>query len=258
MARLAMALGAAAMFCCLAGCATMGDAIRSTEEVLEPTVPGSKPVDAAEAAALSDEQIERRLAFVTRHLDDNRSHAQWWQYGFLAINAGGTAVEAATAATSDGSDRDFAIVEASKGMIGVVYLLAAPLPGRGGADPIREMPSATHDERAAQLADAESILYAAAGRAHQRTRWVLHAGNVGINAAGASVLLAEKSYGKAALSFFLDTAIGEAQILLTPWEPVTDWQDYQDFVKRGGVAAETRMHWHLRPNGEGLALQVDF
>lgn len=258
MARWAMALGAAAIFACLSGCATMHDAVGLTKEVLEPTVPGSKPVNAAAAAALSDEQIDQRLAFVSKRLDDNRGHAQWWQYGFLAVTAGGTAVEAATAATAVGSDRDFSIIEASKGLVGLVYLVAAPLPGRGGADPIREMPSATHDERAAQLAEAESILYAAGGRAHQRTGWALHAGNVAINAAGASVLLAERSYGKAALSFFLDAIIGEAQILLTPWEPATDWQDYQEFVKRGDVAAVPRVHWSLQPNGEGLALRVAF
>jgi hypothetical protein len=253
-----MALGAAALLACLGGCATLNDAADLARDALEPATPGVKPLDAAHAAALSDEQIEQRLAFVTRRLDANRRHAQGWQYGSFAVNAGGMAVEAAFAATEEGSDRDFAIIESGKALIGTIYVLAAPLPGRNGAEPVREMPSTTHDERAAQLAEAEAILYAANGRAHQRKGWLLHTGNVAVNAAGAVPLLAEKSYGNAALSFFLDTAVGEAEILLTPWQPETDWREYQDFVARGGLPSEPRARWQLRPNGEGLAVELDF
>lgn len=252
------ALGAGALLMCLNGCAAMRDAAALAESVFEPTVPGAKPVTAEQAAALSDEQIERRLAFVSQRLDDNRTHAALWYYGFLVVNAGGMVVGAALAPSDEGNDQVFDIIEASKGLIGVAYLLGDPLPGRCGADPVRELPSATHAERASQLAEAESILYHAAGRAHQRTGWILHAGNIVLNGAGAAVLLAKESYGNAALSFFLDAGIGEVQILSTPWRPATDWREYEQFVSRGGVPAEPQVRWHIRPNGRGLALQVDF
>ncbi len=258
MARFVMALGAAAMLACLGGCATMQAATDLARDAFEPATPGVKPLNVAEAAALSDEEIERRLDFLTRRLDANRRHAQWWQYGFLAVNAGSMAAEAATVPGEEGTDREFSIIESSKALIGTLYLLTAPLPGLQGAEPIREMPSSTHDEHAARLAEAESILYAASGRAHQRTGWLLHTGNVAINAAGAVPLLVQKSYGNAALSFFLDTAMGEAEILLTPWQPETDWREYQEFVERGGLPAQPQAHWHVRPNGEGFAVELDF
>ncbi len=240
----------------LAGCAAMRDATTIARDVLQPKPPGRAPVSAEAAASLPESEIERRLAFVTERLDAGRSHAWWWQYGFLAVNAGGMIAATAVAPGDEGDDQVFDIIEASKGLIGVIYLLTSPMPGRQGADPIRAMPAATHAERAAQLAAAEALLFETAGRSYQRTTWVLHAGNVAINAAGGAVLLAREAYDKAALSFFLDTAIGEAQILLQPWQPLTDWREYQAFTS--GVPPHPEARWRLVPREDGVALRYEF
>ena len=245
----------------LQGCAAMHGAVDSAKAVLQPHVPGPTPVTPAEAAQLSDEQLQQRLDLVTARLEDNRTHAALWYYGFLTLNAGGMAVGATSAAvTNDKNDQIFDILNASLGLIGTTYLLAAPLPGRSGDAPVRALPAATHDDRAAQLAEAERILYAAAGRARQRTGWLLHTGNVVLNASAASVLLARESYGNAALLFFLNTAVGEAQILLTPWEPQTSWEAYRQFVATGGVPVDPPVRWGIGPlpSGQGLALQATF
>lgn len=243
------------------GCTAMNEGVKFAKEAFDPGVPGAKPITAQEAAQLSEPQLMQRLDFVTQRLEDSRTHAAWWYYGFLAVNAGGMLAGAGTAAVEkDSNDQTYDILNSSLGLIGTAYLLAAPLPGRSGADPIYEMPFATHDERAAQLAAGEEILYGAAGRAKQRTGWLLHVGNLFINAAAASVLLAKESYGNAAMLFFINSAVGEAQILLTPWEPLTGWEDYQQFVARGGVDPEPHAHWGIAPmeDGQGLALRVDF
>jgi len=177
------------------------------------------------------------------------------------VNAGGMAAGAATAAVEENeSDRIYNILNASLGLIGTGYLLAAPLPGRHGAAPVYEVPFATHEERAAQLALAERILYEAAGRARQRTGWLLHVGNVVLNAGAASVLLARESYGNAALLFFVNTAVGEAQILLTPWEPKTSWAEYRSFVDDHGVRQAPAARWGVGPmaGGTGIAVHVGF
>lgn len=243
------------------GCAAVQDSVRFAKSVLDPGVPGPKPITADAAAELSDEQIAQRLGFITTRLDDNRAHAAWWYYGFLAVNVGGVAAGAATAAVdTDKSDQIYDILNASLGVIGTGYMLAAPLPGRSGADPITELPDATHADRAAQLAEAEAILYDAAGRAKQRTGWIMHTGNVVLNGSAASVLLARESYGNAALLFFLNTAVGEAQILLTPWEPETSWGQYQERVANGGIPADPHARWGIGPLpiGQGLALHTEF
>ncbi|MEO8602022.1 MAG: hypothetical protein ABI629_05545 [bacterium] len=252
---------AVAVLMCVSGCTAMHDGVQLAKDAFDPGVPGPKPMTADAAAQLNDTQIEQRLQFVTQRLDDTELHAALWYYGFLAVNAGGMIAGAATAAVeTDEDSKIYDILNSSLGLIGTGYLLAAPLPGRSGSDPVTEMPFATHEQRAAQLAEAETILYGAAGRARQRTGWLLHVGNVALNAAAASVLLARESYGNAALLFFVNTAIGEGQILLTPWEPETNWQEYQDFVSRGGVAAAVPVRWGLSPmtGGKGLALHVAF
>lgn len=230
-------------------------------KVMDPGVHGPKPLTAAEAAQLSDEQIEKRVDFVTQRLEDTRTHAAWWYYGFLAVNGIGMVTGAATAAVEDDEDdKIYDILNASLGLIGVTYMVADPLPGRSGADPVTGMPSTTHEDRAAQLAAGEEILYRAAGRAKQRTGWLLTTGNVALNAAAASVLLARESYGNAALLFFLNAAIGEVQILLVPWEPLTNWEQYRELVDNGGVPPDPQVKWGIGPlpDGHGLALQAEF
>ena len=88
----------------------------------------------------------------------------------------------------------------------------------------------------------------------------MHAGNVALNAGAASVLLARESYDNAALLFLLNTAVGEAQILLTPWEPQTSWAAYQEFVANGAVPPDPTVQWGIGPlaGGWGLALQAAF
>lgn len=255
-------LAAAVVLASLQGCAVFNDGVQFAKNAFDPGVPGPKPITAEAAAQLSEAQIQQRLAFLTEKLEDNRTHAALWYYGFLAVNVGGMAAGAATAAVEeDTDDQIYDILNASLGLIGTGYLLGAPLPGRSGADPIYDMPFDTHAQRAAQLAEAESILYGAAGRAKQRTGWLLHTGNVVLNAAAASVLLARESYGNAALLFFLNTAVGEAQILLTPWAPLGMWEEYLAFVERGGEVAyepAPRVGVGGLSGGRGLALQVEF
>lgn len=260
-ARRVLVMAIAVAVAVLQGCAVYDGATRFAHKALDPGVPGRKPLTAEEAARLTDDQIDKRLTFVSQRLDDNELHASLWYYGFLAVNGVGMVTGAATAAVEDNEDKKiYDILNSSLGLIGTVYLVADPLPGRSGSDPIAEMPSATHEDRAAQLATGEEILYRAAGRAKQRTGWLLHTGNVVLNASAASVLVARDDLGDAALLFFLNTAVGTAQILLTPWQPLDDWEEYRTAVENGGMPSDPQVRWGIGPmhGGQGLALQASF
>ena len=76
----------------------------------------------------------------------------------------------------------------------------------------------------------------------------------------ASVLLARESYGNAALLFFVNTAVGAAQILLTPWAPLTMWEEYQALVANGGVPPDPAVRLGIGPvpDAPGLALHVSY
>ncbi len=72
-------------------------------------------------------------------------------------------------------------VQAGLGAIGVADLLLRPLEARYGADPVRDLPEGTREEKIAKLRAAESQLHSNAERAEQRTSWAMHAGNVAVN-----------------------------------------------------------------------------
>lgn len=234
---------------------------RSTTAVLDALspAPGPPPISAPEAAGLADEQIDQRLTFITERLDAGRFHARFWQYGWLTVNGGGMILASAQAPFDDGNDQVFDIIEASKGLIGVLYLLVQPMPGRDGAEPIRALPDATHDDKVARLVQAESLLYATAARAEQRKSWVIHLGNLVLNLTGGAILLARGDAGLAALSAGLDTTVGEIQIWTQPWQPTSDWHEYQRLVVSGQpVASAPPTSWRIGPRGRGLALQLAF
>jgi hypothetical protein len=148
------------------------------------------------------------------------------------------------------------ICQAVKAAIGVGYLLLNPMPGTSGADPVRELPDATHEDKIARLTRAEYILAREAERAHSRTSVWLHVGNVLLNAILAAPVLARGNQGLAAQSFGIGTGVGEVQIWTQPWEGPKDWEDYERFVasEEGRPASGSRAEWQIVPNGAGLAL----
>jgi hypothetical protein len=208
-------------------------------------------------SSLSEEQIDRRLAFLEQRLDDTETHAKAWQYGWLTINAGGAIVSGAQAGFDHGNDRVYDALEAGKSTIGTVYLLTSPMPGRHGAEPIRALASATRADKLAQLERAERLFRETVRRSEERSSLLMHVGNAGLNIVTGAVLLGLDEPRLAAMSFFLDTAVGEVQIWTQPWEPPKDWQDYERFVATG-LPQEPRTSWHIAPTGRGLALQIDF
>jgi len=215
-------------------------------------------VGAAEPQSLSDEEIERRLAFITERLDNGRRHAAYWQYGWLAVNGGGTIVSGVQAGFDGGNDQAYDIAEAGKSLIGTVYLLVQPMPGRDGAAPIRSMPDATHADRIARLLRAEEMLRATAVRSRERTSWLMHGGNIGLNLVTGAILLGLGAPDLAAMSFFLDTAMGEVQIWTQPWQPRKDWEEYQRFVAGGQAGTPRGVSFRVAPTTRGAALLVKF
>jgi hypothetical protein len=215
---------------------------------------------AERAEKLSDAELDRRVDFLTEKLDENRLHAAAWKYGWLVVNAGGgiaAAVQAAVVHNDNQPDHQTSdICQAVKGAIGVTYLLLNPMPGTSGADPVRELPNVTHEDKMARLGRAEYILAREAERAHSRTSWWLHFGNFMVNAILASPVLARGNQGLALQNFGIGFGVGEAQIWTQPWEGPKDWEDYERFVasEEGQPASVPRAEWQIVPNGAGLAV----
>jgi hypothetical protein len=221
----------------------------------EPPFPGL--VGSRDPASLSEEEIDRRVTFLTERLDATRTHALAWHYGWLTVNTGGAIWSSISASLDDGTDQINNAMEAGKSTIGVIYLLTDPMPGRQGGEPIRALPASTHAEKLAQLEQAERLFRQTVRRSRQRTSWLMHIGNFGLHAVTASVLLGLGAEKDAAMSFLIDSAVGEVQIWTRPWEPVRDWEEYERLVAVG-LPEEPRVSWRVVPRGRGLALQIGF
>jgi hypothetical protein len=236
------------------GCATL----RSEVDAYfagDPPFPGL--VGSQDPNALTEDQIDKRLAFLTERLDDTQLHAAAWNYGWLTVNGGGMIWSAVNAGLDDGNDRINNAMQAGKSLIGVTYILTDPMPGRHGADPIRALPSSTRAEKLEQLEQAERLFRQTVRRSQERKSWLMHIGNFGLHAVTASVLLGLGEEKDAAMSFFIDSAVGELQIWTRPWEPVQDWEEYQRLVATG-LPEQPQTSWRIAPTGRGLTLLVGF
>jgi hypothetical protein len=246
-ARLVSRLAFAALVAAGSGCSLI-------ETPPFPDRVGSRPPE-----TLSDAEIDQRVAFISERLDAGQLHAAAWEYGWLTLNGGGGIAAATLAGTTHHRHkRVYYIIKAVKGAVGTTYLLADPLAGVHGADPIRALPAQTHEEKVEQLARAEALLWKAAQRAKQRTNWVFHVGNLIFNGIGGAVMLALHEPEQAALSGGLDAAIGELQLLSAPWEPVEDWDSYERFVASDGIAQAPPPRWRVIANGWSIAARLEF
>jgi hypothetical protein len=226
---------------------------------------------AERATTLTDEQMDRRVAFIMERLDDQRLHAIAWQYGWLAVDIGpGIISSGIQAGLKSGNDREYFILEAVKSAIGTAYLLIDPMPNQHGADPIRAMPDTTHEDKMARLIRGEDMLAHAAERAQQRTAIGYHLGNLFFNLAGAGALYGVGNHSGALQSLLIDTASGEVQIWTQPWEGPGDFHAYEEFVaadEQGPgagsravqpIAAPPPLRWQIVPRGLGLAVAAEF
>jgi len=214
---------------------------------------------AERAQALTDEQIERRLTYLEDCLDDNRLHAQAWQYGWMFIDAAGSLSSTGLAATQDDEHRAYLVMRAVKGAIGFVYLALNPVPGLSGANPIRAMPAETHSDKLNQLIAAENLLADADARSQQRFSWGYHIGNLLFNAAGAGAVYATGDHSRALQALLLDTAAGELQVWTQPWEPPAQWEEYQRTVAtEHGTAYVPPLQWKLVGVPGGVGVQARF
>lgn len=216
---------------------------------------GSAPPPVSELPPPSNErEAEQRLRFLESRLDAGRRHAQLWHWGWTAANGGSIAMNAASMALDDDAgSRTYSGLQIGISTFGLVDLLVRdPVPGRAGADPIREGDPAT------RLAHGEALLAAAAEHAEGRRAWPAHLANAAIQTAAAAVLLGIDEPGYAAVSFGLGMLGGEAMLWSAPYQPARDWRSYREMVTRGALPAEPKAEFRFTPTAQGLAFELRY
>ncbi len=209
---------------------------------------------ASNDAALSDEVIDQRIGFIEERLDSYKFHGQVWYWSWMAINGGSLVGNAIAASNADETDnRVNYIGQSTLGAIGVADLVFRPLHARHGADPIRDLPQSTREEKLAKLHAAENLFHATAERAAERHDWTKHLANLLLNtAAGAATAIAGDT-GQGAVTALTGTLGGEVFILTQPAAPEKDWEAYQRMVS-GRASRGTQVS--VVPHGTGFLIQI--
>lgn len=206
---------------------------------------------------LSPAEAEARLGFLEQRLDEGRSGAQVWQYGWSGVFGVGLVAGAAQAALADdGDERVYQIVGAVKSAGGLAQMLTDPLPARLGADPLRQVPDGTPEKRLQRLALGERQLIDNAARAESRYSWRRHAEGVTTNLIGGAVIYALGDSTDALISTLSGIVIGELQIWTQPWRAIGDLDDYRSAFP--STMASRGIEWQLRPTLHGVEVAFRF
>lgn len=219
-----------------------------------PVIPRLPPPD----PSLPDAEIEARIAFIEERLEGSRRHAHLWNLGWWIANGVGVATGTAeVAAADDGSERAAGVVTVVLSLGGFAYQHFLPMRARFGADPIRDLPDRTHEEKVARLEKAQELLEYDAERATAQLDWKAHVGNAAVAAAATGIVLA--SGDRKSPAFLTGAQVllgGEAQF----WtEPAAPRRNIEDYVRRFRIGPSRVSHrWQVVPQGAGLALRLDF
>lgn len=206
---------------------------------------------------LSEEDMERRLAFIEGRLNEGRNSARYWQYGWSGFFAASAAVQGYAAIdTDDGDDEVNYAVGAIKSAGGLTLMLLRPLPAVKGAAPLQDMPTNTPDQKAARLKAAGGLLNTNARRAQERKSWIRHLTGIAVNLVGSAVIAAVGDTDDAVISGLTGIAINQANIWSQPSRAIDDRADYEREFPKASAANE--VDWQLTPIAGGLGVTIRF
>lgn len=214
------------------------------------------PVPPGAGLRLEAAAPEARLAFIRSSMKAEAGRVGTWQLGW-SLGYGGLAAGqlAAIPFTEDaGSRADWAVGAASAAAgLGLVLFF----PPEVGWREVR-LASLPPDGCAA-LAEAERLLEGAAASEAALTGWLVHAGNVLLNAGFGLILgLGYQRWESAALTFVTGAALGEATILTQPTRLPADLARYRAGDLAPGEAAGARLVPVPTRRGFGLAVAGTF
>jgi hypothetical protein len=179
-------------------------------------------------SSLSDDEISRRIDFLSDRLDDGRHHAWLWNKGWGSFYGIGVLYGTYKAATEkDRGHRADAIVSLTKASIGLTRIYFGKLSAENGADPVRAIPSHTRPLLESKLLEAKKQMAVNARRAHERYSLKAHAISWGLNILGGVIIW--QVYGEdnlGAISTGMGIAVGELIFFSQPGRALKDVKAY--------------------------------
>jgi hypothetical protein len=209
-------------------------------------------------AAMSDEELDRRLTFLEHSLQRERRRATvWWTTWVGVYSAGAVAQGVRMGLATTAADRADLLISTIKAMGGVMRLGFMPMNGIEGMPEAACEPTCNRADRLALLRRAERALERNAHREKIRNAWWVHLINIGVNAAGAAIVtFAYDAPQTAAVSAGIGAGVGEVMLFTQPGSAPRDLETY-----RAGLVPRPRpapIRWQVSPLGAGAALSFTF
>lgn len=215
------------------------------------------PAAADQKPQLSEEEMERRLTFITERLNAGRTSARAWQYGWSGFFAASTALQLNLAYRSNNSDNEATYtVGAIKSAAGLAMMLLRPLPAVKGAKPFEAMPADTPIQRADRLQTAEDLLRQNARRARERRSWPRHLASIALHLVGSTAIAALGDIQDAVISNATGIAISQFHIWSQPYRAIDDLADYEREFP--ATPSSKEVSWQLTPIPGGLGISIRF
>jgi hypothetical protein len=215
------------------------------------------PAQADRQSRLSDEDMERRLAFIEERLNEGRNRARYWQYGWSGFFAASAAFQGYKVIESDDGDNELNYaVGAVKSAAGLTLMLLRPLPAVKGAASLNGMPANKPDQQEARIRAAEDLLSTNAGRAQERKSWSRHLMGIAVNLIGSAVIASFGDTDDAVISGLTGIAINQANIWSQPSRAIDDLADYQREFP--AVPETNEAAWRLTPMRGGIGITIPF
>lgn len=204
----------------------MGGGFASSSAIAQST---STSTVRAHLAALSEAELDERLAFIEDRVADQFSYAQLWWWTFTTTYSVGVVAQSVRATIVETPAwRADLILSAIKATGGVLRFALNPYGGLVGTDEFAMMPSATLEQKRTKLARAEAVLRANAKATVPYGRWYAHVANVVVNLVGATIVgLGFDDWPLGLTSAALGIGVGEISFIIQPWEADEDLDEYR-------------------------------
>lgn len=212
---------------------------------------------------LSDSQIQERLQTIQHILEQGKSNANRWWYGWLIGYSAATLAQGAIGFTSNAKEtKQDGTLGAATTFLGAMGQIVAPMVPSSAPDRLADISASTPAERKEKLLKAEELLKECALRERSGRSWKTHAITGAVNlSSGVIVWLGfKRSFWEGLGSFALNTVITEVQIWTQPTSAMREYDNYIKKYKSGkmlGNSKPDKSGWVTLYPG-GLEIRVMF
>jgi hypothetical protein len=213
--------------------------------------------------AIPDSLINERIQYIQNMLDQGKTNANRWWYGWLAGYSAATIGQGAVCFSSNklGTRQDMAL-GAGTTLLGAAGQLLTPMTPSYAPDRLTKIPEDTHEALQQKLDDAEELLKASAQREKDGRSWQTHAvaGVVNVSSGLITWLGFKRNVWAGLENFALNTVITETQIWTQPTKAMKDYQNYCDKFKseKSPVAMKSDINWFASVYPGGIEIKLVF